>query len=285
LLAKLNYSCVDGCYRHSCRKIIFLGDFIDRGPKQREVLQIVMPMVQQECALAVMGNHEFNALAFHTEAPGSPEHYLRARTNKNIHQHLRFLDEYLLRKNELKNVLEFFWSLPLWLDLDGIRIIHACWAENHIEALESKSQMTQALLVKSSIEGTSEYEAIEALLKGVEYNLLGDKTFRDKDGNTRSAVRTRWWKNCGGAMTEAAFLSDVRDEELDKTWMPANELVGYPASAKPVFIGHYWLRGRPGLMANNVACLDYSVAKGGDLVAYRWSGEKELSEKNFEFIS
>jgi hypothetical protein len=75
-------------------------------------------------------------------------------------------------------------------------------------------------------------------LKGVEYNLPGDKTFRDKDGNTRSAVRTRWWKNCGGAMTESAFLSDVRDEELDKTWLPANELVGYPPSAKPVFIGH-----------------------------------------------
>jgi hypothetical protein len=38
-------------------------------------------------------------------------------------------------------------------------------------------------------------------------------------------------------------------------------------------------------MANNVACLDYSVAKGGNLVAYRWSGEKELTEKNFEFVS
>jgi hypothetical protein len=153
LLTKLDYSYDDGCYRHACRKIIFLGDFIDRGPKQREVLQIVMPMVQQECALAVMGNHEFNALAFHTEVPGSSKHYLRARTNKNIQQHLRFLDEYLNRKDELKSVLDFFWSLPLWLDLGGIRIIHACWEENHIEALESESQMTQALLVKASTEG------------------------------------------------------------------------------------------------------------------------------------
>jgi hypothetical protein len=65
LLQKLGYGLADGCYRHPARKVIFLGDFIDRGPKQGEVLQIVIPMVQQGSALAVMGNHEFNALAFH----------------------------------------------------------------------------------------------------------------------------------------------------------------------------------------------------------------------------
>ena len=31
LLEKLDYSWTDGCYRHSNRKVIFLGDFIDRG--------------------------------------------------------------------------------------------------------------------------------------------------------------------------------------------------------------------------------------------------------------
>ena len=56
----------------------------------------------------------------------------------------------------------------------------------------------------------------------------------------------------------------------------------YPPDAKPVFLGHYWLWGEhPVLLAPNVACLDYSVAKHGMLCAYRWSGEQKLTEKNF----
>lgn len=31
--------------------------------------------------------------------------------------------------------------------------------------------------------------------------------------------------------------------------------------AKPVFFGHYWLRGQLELLAKNIACLGYSVAK------------------------
>ena len=34
-------------------------------------------------------------------------------------------------------------------------------------------------------------------------------------------------------------------------------------------------------MGKNIACLDYSVAKGGALVAYRWSSGEELSVEKF----
>ena len=58
--------------------------------------------------------------------------------------------------------------------------------------------------------------------------------------------------------------------------------VPYPTTAKPVFVGHYWLSApRPEILADNVACLDYSVAKGGFLCAYRWHGEQKLSNDNF----
>ena len=86
LLGKLGYSWTDGCYRHAKNKVIFLGDFIDRGPKQREVLQTVIPMVHQGSALAVMGNHELNALAFHTKNGDHADQWLRPRNNKNIQQ-------------------------------------------------------------------------------------------------------------------------------------------------------------------------------------------------------
>jgi hypothetical protein len=56
----------------------------------------------------------------------------------------------------------------------------------------------------------------------------------------------------------------------------------YPPDAKPVFIGHYWLRAaKPAILAPNVACVDYSVAKGGQLCAYRWDGEQTLDNAKF----
>ena len=37
----------------------------------------------------------------------------------------------------------------------------------------------------------------------------------------------------------------------------------------------------PVIQADNVICLDYSIAKGGSLVAYRWNGEDKLDRTHF----
>ena len=60
---------VDGAYRHQERQAIFVGDLIDRGPDQLRVLQTVKTMVDAGSAQMVLGNHEFNALAYATEWP------------------------------------------------------------------------------------------------------------------------------------------------------------------------------------------------------------------------
>lgn len=52
----------------------------------------------------------------------------------------------------------------------------------------------------------------------------------------------------------------------------------YPASANPVFFGHYWMTGTPVLQTSSALCLDYSAGKDGPLIAYRWeAGHEELS--------
>jgi protein phosphatase len=60
LLATLGYSLDDnGTFRHpEGRRAVFLGDLVDRGPRIRDVLRIVMDMVAAETALAVPGNHD-----------------------------------------------------------------------------------------------------------------------------------------------------------------------------------------------------------------------------------
>jgi hypothetical protein len=127
LLKTLGYERRHGVYRHPDRQAIFLGDFIDRGPKIRETLEIVRPMLDSGAALAVMGNHELNALAFHTPDPRKPGEHLRPHNEKNSHQLAETMRQ--VPAGELASYLAWFRTLPLWLDLDGLRVVHACWDE------------------------------------------------------------------------------------------------------------------------------------------------------------
>ena len=75
------------------RSIVFLGDFIDRGPENRAVIRTVRELMDAGRARAVMGNHELNALHFHTRHPETGEP-LRAHSPKNLRQHRSFLAEF-----------------------------------------------------------------------------------------------------------------------------------------------------------------------------------------------
>ena len=103
LLSKLGYRNTDGVYRHPDRKVIFIGDFVDRGPHQREVVEIVRSMVEADTALAVMGNHEYNAIAYAT--PDGNGGHLRPHSDKNRKQHHAFLDVYKQDKRGYEEVI------------------------------------------------------------------------------------------------------------------------------------------------------------------------------------
>lgn len=76
------------------------------------------------------------------------------------------------------------------------------------------------------------------------------------------------------------MLSPAQLADLDFLPQPP----AHPASDKPVFVGHYWLRGEP-VVSERVVCVDYSVAKGGKLAAYRWNGEPLPVSDNFVCVS
>src|SRR5690554_1104983 len=88
LLQKLGYEKTSGVYRHPSRKALFLGDYVDRGPQVREVLFLVRSMVEAGAARALLGNHEFNLLAFWTFKPTG---YLRKHTINKILMHAETL--------------------------------------------------------------------------------------------------------------------------------------------------------------------------------------------------
>lgn len=279
LLRRLGYSRERGVYRHPERQAIFLGDFINRGPRIRETLEIVRPMVDAGAALAVMGNHELNVLAFHTTAPDRSGEYLRPHTAQNVQQHAETIRQ--VPPGELASYLDWFRTLPFWHDLDGLRVVHACWDETRMAKISGP--VTDEFLYSACLPEGDLYEPVETILKGKEMALPPGATFRDKDGRERSVTRVKWYEPPEGHTYRTyAMAGEPIDSDEPLPTEVHRAAVPYPETAKPVFVGHYWLKGsRPELLRGNVACVDWGVAKGGFLCAYRWDGERRLDAGRF----
>lgn len=284
LLKKLGYEKNNSCYRHSERTAIFVGDLIDRGPEINKVLTIVKAMVAAGAAVVVMGNHEFNALAYNTPDPEQPGEFLRPHSKGNNYQY----EQTLGQVRDVENMLAFFYSMPLWLDLPELRVVHACWdphAINHLENRLEQRRLDHESLVAASRKGTEMYHAIETTLKGKEYP-LGEMSFLDKDKIRRDQTRVRWYLPYQRqSIADYSFPVgvDLPEEAFE---IPPKE-AGYHAEEKPVFFGHYWLPvdQQPAPQADNVCCLDYSVARGGYLCAYRFNAdEPTLSKDNYVWV-
>lgn len=301
LLSDLGYRERLGAWRHPERQALFVGDFIDRGPKQVETVAMVRAMVDAGSAQAVMGNHELNAIAWFLPDPEQDDEYLRPHHSpqygeKNYQQHRVFLDAVNGTPRHAE-IIDWFLTLPLWLDLPGLRVVHACWHPRLLAYLAGKytpdGRLTPELMAPASREPADEaekdtpepslFKAVEALLKGIEIPLPPPHTFRDKDGHVRTRVRVRWWDNAAGTYRQAAMLTGQEREGLPEEPIPGHVRLGYDGT-KPLFIGHYWLRGTPRPLSDTVACLDYSIAKGGRLVAYRWDGEPRLDPAKLHWV-
>jgi len=289
LLDKLGYQKLEGIYQQEDRQAIFVGDFIDRGEQQKKVIEIVRPMIDEGKALAVMGNHEFNAICYHTSSKGSDNQYLREHNKKNTGQHEAFLKEYPLDQTETADLINWFKTLPLFLELeDKIRVVHACWDEHIIEDLRSKDYLNEnkslknEYFFKAAEKGHELYDAVNILLKGKEITLPSGCFFYDKDGNKRYEIRIKWWEKNLKTYQQASILEIDSLKNQADIKLPDSEIhLGYPDDEIPVFFGHYWFSGEVQSISNNVACLDFSAAKCGPLVAYRWEGKHFLQGKNF----
>lgn len=287
LLETLGYREVSGIFSHpEQRHVIFLGDFIDRGPDQVETVRIARAMVDAGTALAVMGNHEFNAVAWASEDLERPGEPLRAHSDKNRNQHQAYLDQVGEGSALHREHIAWFKTLPLYLDLDGLRVVHACWDPKSLEALYEHLDDQQCILPDAWPEltrkSTLAYDALETLIKGLEISLPAGNEFLDKDGNLQHNIRTRWWELEGITYRDLAMVPADAIHQIPHVPIPEDLMPGYQGD-KPLFVGHYWLDGRPKPLTPHIACLDYSIAglefDPGDfpkLCAYQWDGEQEL---------
>jgi Calcineurin-like phosphoesterase. len=183
LLLNLGYVPTNGTWSHPERKALFLGDYIDRGPEQLGVLELVRRMVDAGSAGAIQGNHEANACAYALRGPDGE--FLRPHTAKNRHQHQAFLDAVGEGSKLHDEWIEWFLTLPLWQDLGSLRIVHACWHPDQIELLQDHvapgNRYDRSRLPDYFTRGNPLCDAVEIILKGPEVPLPPGVVFHDKD--------------------------------------------------------------------------------------------------------
>lgn len=262
--------------------IAFLGDFIDAGnsvdlPDDASVLSEVRSLVDNQGALAVMGNHELNAILFHRrDKKGAP---LRRHSPKNVSQHASFLDDIGFATPAAIEWTEWFLNLPLWVELDGLRLVHACWDEASIDVIRERrpdGRLQVEDLEEVALKQTSFAKAVESLTSGPEVLLPGEFWFHDNKGNRRREVRLAWWKPQQGTWRDLALAVPEVQQLPDTPVIGAEAIMIYGEEQMPVLVGHYKMKGDPIIEVGQAACLDYPDFR----CVYHWSGERKLIQGN-----
>jgi len=286
LLEKLAYKNIDGVWQHESRMLVSLGDLIDRGPGQKKVVDILKTMQQHGKAKVLMGNHELYAIGWHVKGPnGKP---LRPHSEKNFNEHRAFLEQASHGSPWYIEAIEWFKTLPLFFETDAIRCIHAAWDERHVLTL--KTHTNNKGVIKDRVWETpgendmAFYKSLEYCLNGPKLRLPEGAFFIDSNNRERTKVRLKWWDvtetpTYRNACTSVPNPMQLPDEALALSSLPVIN------GDKPIFFGHYWMQGKPHLMKDNVACLDWSVVqKHGKLAAYRFDGEQVLDANKLVWV-
>jgi hypothetical protein len=291
LLSTLGYRQQGGVWRHPQRMAIFLGDLVDRGPRIREALHLVRDMVVAGQALCIMGNHEFNALAWSTPAaPGSGRQFVREHTPRHARLIKETLEQFDTYPAEWQGFLDWFYELPLFIDAGHFRVVHACWDDSLIEPLRAQFAdgcIDEHFLQAAAVHGSFANTALDRLLRGTDMRLPHGMTLTSDDGFTRAHFRTKFWEEDPQTYGDIVFQPDALPElaaQMPLSEMQKTELLKYGADQPLLFVGHYWRSGKPAPIRNNLACLDYSAVLNGKLVAYRLDQEVRLDAKKFVWV-
>jgi hypothetical protein len=294
LINLLGYLGYDENGHHSQgRTLVFVGDFCDRGPNSPGVLALVQRLVIAGRAVAILGNHEINLLR--EDAKDGSGWFFDSRSAKDATKYAPYQRPTAVQRGQ---IVEFLSSLPIGLERNDLRVIHAAWQDAEIEVARS-------LPLGSVREHYDRWEQ-EALIQARQNELEQRMT----------AELERWEQGLDHAHIEPPFMHALAEFETSKQMLnPLKVLTSgverkgrkaFFSSGKwrfvdrvqwwesyqddiPVVIGHYWRRvnkidraaigkGDPDLFENthpydwhgqkrNVFCVDFSA--GG-----RWTERK-----------
>lgn len=280
MLLSLGYEEGTEGFFHPERKAIFVGDFMDRGSEIIRGLSIVKKMVDHGNAYAIVGNHELNVIAFYTKDEDGI--YLREHNLKNKTQIKKSYEAFKTDNVTRKKYLKWLRSLPLFLEFDDFRVVHACWDHDAIELLKKENpenRLSKRFLRRIYFERGKLFKATMLLLKGREFSLPGDLVLKDGYGFKRTAYRIKWWEPMNGkSFEDISYGNRFKLPNYNIPEQLCYDIPLYQKDEKPVFFGHYCMNEKAGVVRDNLCCVDGCVANGGSLIAYRWNGSRKLNQ-------
>jgi hypothetical protein len=283
LLLKLGYKKRENGYFHDERKAVFVGDFINRGPEIRKTIRIIRTMVENGNAFAILGNHEINAIVFHLK--GKDKKPLVKGHRKNYLSLFKTINEFLAYPDEWKSHLRWMRRLPLFLELGGIRIVHACWSDSAVNTVRSafRGELGKKGIFREYYKNPKSElsKSISILTKGIDLKMPGDLKIINNKGIAPRSFRIKWWENPKDkTFKEVSFESKCKlpGYTVPKEIIP--ETFFYSENEPIAFFGHYCRANGPHIIKPNLCCVDSCVSGAKTLTVYCWSGEKVLSYKN-----
>ncbi len=294
LLEQMGYQKTNGIWQHKTRIAVFLGDLLDRGSQIRQTLAIVRDMAEAGFAHCVMGNHEYYALAWHLPAPASSgQLFVREHNSRHAGLWQQTAEQFAAYPQEWQEYLDWFAQLPLFLEGDNFRVVHACWDSRLINLLKQEfgsGKVSRDFIRQSAMADSFSFLVMNRLLRGINVPLPDGMVLLGQDGLQRQSFRAKFWREQQEAKTFAdlVFQPDPIPQKLAQQPLPKGFLEQfhqYDASQPNLFVGHYWRKGKPELILPNLACLDYSAVNGGKLVAYRYDQEQRLDANKFVWVA
>jgi len=280
LLKKLGY---DDLGRHSeKRRLVFVGDLIDRGPDSPAVLRAVKRMVDAGFAQCVAGNHEINAIRDQAEKDRSGEGWWYGR-DESVYKSV-LVDP---REKE-ESFLPFLRSLPGALEHGDLRVVHACWHESSIDRMRDASSVIDAFHREAEANQQNLKELGRALRERARAENFEWTRIKNEDVKLELIPELAAYDEAnqmGNAIKVAT--SGVERAARDSYWASGKwrmvERVPWweEYEGPPVVVGHYWRRYDPTSSsaqtkrnadlfgaapphatlgpAGQVMCIDYSV--------------------------
>ena len=203
------------------RTLVFVGDFVDRGPDSPGVVGLVRQLVQTGKAVAILGNHEINLLR--QDPKDGSGWFFDARLQSDLRKYPGFARPH--DAAERASIVRFLSDLPLALEREDLRVIHAAWNTAAIAQARRKPLGS----ARAAYDAWEEEANQAALASHIAQRMQEEQTL--------------WPHSLEDGTQRPPFLQAHCDNELNKsTYNPLKVLtcgLEDPATA-PFFAGNKW---------------------------------------------
>jgi hypothetical protein len=252
LLAVLGYR-PDGSHPDG-RSLVFVGDLCDRGPDSPGVIHLVAGLVAAGRAQCLLGNHELNILRGATK-PANGWFFAEDHDKASG----RFLDCRPATARDRDVFPAFLAGLPLALEREDLRVVHAAWHGPSLASLASEPLGRPVLdIYRQHAAATGQWARTHPITAGLQAEMHAWGPHMDKEGvrvpllvATGTMDEHFQMSNPVRVLTSGVERLAAEPFFASGKWRMVDRVPWWDEyrDEKPVLFGHYWRWSDPGAAA------------------------------------